>query len=92
MTVDDSGDHRWEQERRRLRAARADAEEAWSQLSAEAEKLESGPYAAAAKAKRAEEEAWERYMDICGDLLECTHMGCFNHSPDNVLCDEHRPK
>lgn len=39
----------------------------------------------------AEQEAWDSYMEICGDLHECTHPGCDAYSPDHILCDEHRP-
>ena len=38
----------------------------------------------------AENDAWERYVDICNDLQQCTKSGCYNLSTDNVLCSEHR--
>lgn len=84
MSVGPEGDTLSKKEVYRLRNSRRRAHHAW----VEARELLDFTYCR--ENERAEEIAHERYMDICGDLMECTEHECHAHTPDHILCAKHR--
>lgn len=84
MTVGPDGDFRPKKETYRLKRQRDRAYRAWS-AAYDQKELHWSP-----ATEREEQDAWEHYLDICGDLHECSHYGCEAYSPDHVYCETHR--
>jgi hypothetical protein len=86
VSVGPDGDFRPDAATARLKEMRKEAEAAWRVAYDRHEAQNT------IRSYQDEQEAWDRYMDICGDLHECTQFDCDAYSPDHVLCEKHRPK
>jgi hypothetical protein len=39
---------------------------------------------------RAEQEAWDTYVELCNEVEQCQQPGCRKYVPEYAYCQEHR--